>query len=53
MGTKTLVGGGAALIHFQGVTTDNGTGNDLSAAELNARGIYASDLSGQTINNLV
>ena len=43
LGTETLVGGGAALIHFQGVTTDNGTGNDLLAAELNARGIYSSD----------
>ena len=43
LGTENLIGGGAALIHFQGVTLDNGTGNDLSEAELTARGIGPGD----------
>ena len=34
---------GAAWAHFQGVDLDKGSGNNLTAAELHARGIYASD----------
>jgi len=43
LGTENSIGGGANLIHFQGVTLDNGSGNDLSEAELTARGIGPGD----------
>ncbi|NCW62031.1 MAG: hypothetical protein EBW07_12805, partial [Rhodobacteraceae bacterium] len=34
---------GAAWAHFQGVDLDKGSGNNLTAAELHARGIYSND----------
>ena len=34
---------GAAWAHFQGTDLDKGSGNNLTAAELHARGIYSTD----------
>ncbi len=45
LSTQNTITGGANLIHFQGVTLDNGSGNDLSEAELTARGIGPGDLT--------